>query len=64
MDWLDANEDQRAFLFLHFNDPHEPYTQPKPYRARFGADPADFGLDPAVVDVAFGAYRAHFLEGR
>jgi hypothetical protein len=36
MQWLDANADRRNFLFLHFNDPHQPFAQPAPYDQVFG----------------------------
>ncbi|REJ82765.1 MAG: hypothetical protein DWQ30_08600 [Acidobacteria bacterium] len=26
--WLDRNRDRRFFLFLHFDDPHQPFCQP------------------------------------
>jgi len=42
--WLDANAERRNFLFLHFNDPHQPFTQPAPYITRFGPDPAEQGM--------------------
>lgn len=29
IEWLSENGDRRFFLFLHFDDPHQPYTQPK-----------------------------------
>jgi arylsulfatase A-like enzyme len=29
LEWLDENADRRFFLFLHFDDPHQPYSQPK-----------------------------------
>lgn len=32
--WLDENEDRRFFLFLHFDDPHQPYTQPAEFLDR------------------------------
>lgn len=27
--WLEAHHDERFFLFLHFNDPHQPFNQPQ-----------------------------------
>lgn len=44
MQWLEANADRRNFLFLHFDDPHQPFTQPSPFDTAFGADPADHGI--------------------
>lgn len=28
VDWLDKNQDRRFFLFMHLNDPHQPFCQP------------------------------------
>lgn len=43
-DWLEANAHRRNFLFLHFDDPHQPFTQPAPYDKPYGVDPADHGV--------------------
>lgn len=43
MEWLEANAERRNFLFLHFDDPHQPCNQPQPYDQRFG-DPAAAGI--------------------
>ena len=29
IEWLDENDDRRFFLFLHLNDPHQPFCQPR-----------------------------------
>jgi choline-sulfatase len=34
--WLEANRDGKAFLFLHYYDPHETYDPPEPHRTIFG----------------------------
>ncbi len=50
--WLDRHGDERFFLFLHLNDPHQPFAQPKQHppqelRERMQA----FGLElPLLVD--------------
>lgn len=31
LDWLEANGDRRFFYFLHFSDPHQPFTQPQEF---------------------------------
>jgi len=38
--WLDANEKQhdRFFLWVHYQDPHGPYTPPDDYRGRFESE--------------------------
>lgn len=33
--WLDKNKDQTFFLYLHYNDPHYPYTLGKEFRNNF-----------------------------
>jgi arylsulfatase A-like enzyme/Tfp pilus assembly protein PilF len=30
--WLQKHHDERFFLFLHYFDPHHPYTPPEPFR--------------------------------
>jgi arylsulfatase A-like enzyme len=44
--WLEDNHDRRFFLFLHLDDPHQPFNQPPPFDLRFG-DPqvhAELGI--------------------
>ena len=36
--WLEENRDNRFFLYLHYIDPHIPYTPPEPYRTEFTRD--------------------------
>jgi len=36
LDWLDAHREQRFFLFLHLDDPHQPFNQPHPFDLEFG----------------------------
>ncbi len=36
MEWLDSRTGLQNFLFLHFNDPHQPFTQPAPFDNAFG----------------------------
>ena len=46
--WLDANAGRRNFLFLHFDDPHQPFNQPEPFASQFfepGVEPT-FGGRP------------------
>ncbi|MEZ5331983.1 MAG: sulfatase [Thermoanaerobaculia bacterium] len=50
--FLDRHGDARFFLFLHFDDPHEPLRQPEPWDTRFtdGEELARFGLElPANI---------------
>jgi arylsulfatase A-like enzyme len=44
-DWLEGNHDLRFFLFLHFNDPHEPFNHPEEFvRPRTRDELERFGL--------------------
>ncbi len=36
--WLDAHHDKPFFLYLHYIDPHEPYSPPEPYATDFAQD--------------------------
>lgn len=36
--WLRENKDQRFFLYLHYIDPHIPYTPPSPFKEEFERD--------------------------
>lgn len=33
--WLEANAARKWFCWVHFYDPHDPYTPPEPYRSRY-----------------------------
>ncbi len=39
IDWLKNHKDERFFLFLHYYDPHFPYTPPEPFKSSFLRDP-------------------------
>ena len=45
--WLERHHDRRFFLFLHLDDPHQPFNQPAPFDLRFGDAEAHeaLGLD-------------------
>ncbi|HKE01984.1 MAG TPA: sulfatase, partial [Planctomycetota bacterium] len=40
--WLEANHDRRFFLYVHYIDPHEPYSPPDSYARDFRRDPGRF----------------------
>jgi len=44
LEWLADHRGGPAFLFLHFNDPHQPFVQPEPYDRSFGPPPDELGL--------------------
>jgi arylsulfatase A-like enzyme/Flp pilus assembly protein TadD len=39
--WLEQAPEGRLFLWLHLYDPHDPYTPPEPYAARYADRPYD-----------------------
>jgi arylsulfatase A-like enzyme/Flp pilus assembly protein TadD len=49
LDWLGKNHDSPFFLFVHYFDPHFPYTAPQPFRAKVRelSDPGDPALTRA-----------------
>ncbi|HSE40309.1 MAG TPA: sulfatase [Acidobacteriota bacterium] len=47
--WLKAHKDERWFMWLHYQDPHAPYTPPKPYVDKYKENAAPKML-PAVDD--------------
>lgn len=52
VDWLDHREDGRFFAYVHFIDPHSPYSPPKEFASRFRGDELDGQL--GVTDVQVG----------
>jgi len=38
-DWLEKNQNENMFLFLHFYDPHRSYDAPEPYKNMFLSQP-------------------------
>jgi len=44
LEWLETHRGGPTFLFLHFNDPHQPFVQPEPFDRAFGKSPEDLGL--------------------
>src|SRR5208282_1068903 len=66
--WFDHRSDRPFFLFLNYNDAHEPYEVPSPYNHLYGAisadakqlvhttRPARFYLPPHERDGAIAAY--------
>ncbi len=61
--WLQRHRDRRNFLFLHFNDPHQPFTQPQPFDKHFGANPEASGVQlPHFVDPRRDRHRARLMR--
>lgn len=49
-EWLDDNQQEPFFLFLHYFDPHHPYNPPEPYASGAYAD------NPYAGEVAYTDY--------
>ncbi len=59
--WLDSVKGDRFFAWLHFYDPHTPYTPPEPYNTKYGGHP--YRGEIAFVDSQIARVVA-FLESR
>ncbi len=44
LEWLEGHRGGPAFLFLHFNDPHQPFVQPEPFDRAYGPTPDELGV--------------------
>ncbi len=55
-DWLEENNKQPFFLFVHYFDPHVPLIAPEPFASRFGSSPwAAYSAEIAYTDHHIGA---------
>jgi arylsulfatase A-like enzyme len=65
--WLERHHDRRFFLFLHLDDPHQPFNQPPPFDLAFGDAAAHEALE---LDLPISITRSavngcpHCFEGR
>lgn len=50
--WIEANQGKKFFLWVHFFDPHFPYTPPSPFDIRYKSRPYDGEI--AYTDVYVG----------
>jgi len=57
--WL-GNKEAPWFLWIHFWDPHEPYSPPEPYRTRYADRPYDGEV--AYVDAVLGDLFQYLKE--
>lgn len=39
LDWLQNNQDQKFFIWIHLYDPHSPYEPPEPFSRMYSDDP-------------------------
>lgn len=46
VDWLKAHKDEKLFVYLHFREPHSPYTAPEYFTKRFVGDQPRRGSKP------------------
>ena len=59
--WLDSTQASRPFFaWLHFYDPHAPYTPPEPFASRFRSDP--YAGEVAYVDEVVGRVLTRLEE--
>lgn len=56
--WLAGAPDQPLFLWVHYYDPHYPYTPPEPFRTRFANQP--YLGEVAAMDEQLGRLIAAF----
>jgi len=59
--YLAQRAPQPQFLWVHYFDPHYPYTPPEPYRSRFPGKP--YLGEVAAMDVELGRLVAAFEKG-
>ncbi len=58
--WLQGAPDQPLFLWVHYYDPHYPYTPPEPFRAQFAKQP--YLGEVAAMDEQLGRLVAAFEQ--
>jgi choline-sulfatase len=70
--WLAQRSSKPRFLWVHYYEPHYPYTPPEPYRTRFAKNPylgevaamdEQLGRLLAAFDANAGAARAIIIAG-
>ena len=58
-EWLDEQQDEPFFLFLHYFDPHEDYDPPEPFKSRFSGSGASLRArlnDAYAAEIAYTDY--------
>ncbi|HEX7418967.1 MAG TPA: sulfatase-like hydrolase/transferase, partial [Thermoanaerobaculia bacterium] len=58
--WLAQQSDQPTFLWVHYYDPHYPYTPPEPFRTRYAQQP--YYGEVASMDEQLGRLVAAFEQ--
>jgi arylsulfatase A-like enzyme len=59
--WLSQQTRKPLFLWVHYYDPHYPYTPPEPYRSRFAKQP--YLGEVAAMDEQVGRLAKAFGDG-
>ena len=59
LDWINNNANKKIFIWLHYYDPHEPYSPPSYYSEQF-KDPYDGEI--AYVDYNIGKLLKHLKQ--
>lgn len=63
--WLNKKSTRPFFLWVHFYDPHDPYSPPEPYKTRYAAQPYDGEIaymDSAVAKLIAGLRARELFE--
>ncbi len=65
LEWLDGRQGRPFFLWLHYFDPHAPYTPPEPYKTRYADAPYDgeiASMDASIGEMVAGLESRGLLE--
>jgi len=64
--WVDKLKDEQFFCWVHFFDPHLPYTPPPPFRQEFADRPYDGEVTymDSVIGAVMGKIKERNLLGR
>jgi arylsulfatase A-like enzyme len=54
LEWLEAPDPRPVFLWVHYQDPHGPYTPPSEFRGRFNIPPRPFERPLPILDGDMG----------
>ncbi|TKJ32861.1 hypothetical protein CEE39_04750 [bacterium (candidate division B38) B3_B38] len=60
MEWIASNGEGKFFAWIHFFDPHSPYTPPAPFDTLYPGRPYDGEI--AYVDMLIGRLREFLVE--
>ena len=63
LEWLDGHRGGPSFLFVHFNDPHQPFVHPEPLGREFGAAADTPGAMPQVENEEARRQMSNLYDG-